>query len=77
MAKGGAGAAGPARFPFFWPGGASPSGRPPPGPRGGASQCVRGRLPPPPPTWLKTGLRSCDEAPVCQGELEASRRESI
>jgi hypothetical protein len=58
---------GPARF---CPGGASPPGG---GPRGGASQCFRGRLPPP-PTWLKTGLRSCDEAPVCQGELEASRR---
>jgi hypothetical protein len=53
-----ASAAGPA---CFWPGGASPPGR---GPRGGASQCFWGRLPPP-PTWLKTGLRSCDEAPVC------------
>jgi hypothetical protein len=57
-------------LPVFWPGGASPPGR---GPRGGASQCFRGR-PPPPHTWLKTGLRSCDEAPVCQGELKASRR---
>jgi hypothetical protein len=48
----------------------------------------RRRLPPP-PTWLKTGLRSCDEAPVChcgfcsktcrvpKGKYEHGRRKDV
>jgi hypothetical protein len=69
-AAGKGGAADPARF---WPGGASPPGAAGQGPSGRCLAVLPG-APPASPHLANTGLRSCDEAPVCQGELEASRR---